>query len=52
MRQVCQDRFVQFGSAGHADKIKALSTATMAKRYSAGELNAKFGAAAKKAAAE
>ena len=52
MRQVCQDRFVQFGSAGHADKIKPLSTATMAKRYVSGELNAKFGAAAKKAAAE
>ncbi|KQY96125.1 fructose-1,6-bisphosphate aldolase [Caulobacter sp. Root1455] len=52
MRKVCQERFVQFGSAGHADKIKVLSTATMAKRYSAGELNAKFGATAKKAAAE
>jgi fructose-bisphosphate aldolase class II len=52
MRKVCQDRFVQFGSAGHADKIKALSTATMAKRYAPGELNAKFGATAKKAAAE
>jgi fructose-bisphosphate aldolase class II len=52
MRKVCQARFVEFGSAGHADKIKALSTATMAKRYTSGELHAKFGATAKKAAAE
>jgi fructose-bisphosphate aldolase class II len=52
MRKVCEARFVEFGSAGHAGKIKAFSTATMAKRYSAGELHAKFGAAAGKAAAE
>jgi fructose-bisphosphate aldolase class II len=52
MRKVCQARFVEFGSAGHADKIKALSTATMAKRYVSGELHAKFGADAAKAAAE
>ena len=52
MRKVCQARFVEFGSAGHADKVKALSTATMAKRYASGELHAKFGDAAKKAAAE
>ena len=38
--------------AGWADKIKPLSMATMAKRYAAGELNAKFGAGAAKAAAE
>ncbi len=52
MRKVCQARFVEFGAAGHADKIKAISTATMAKRYTSGELHAKFGDTAKKAAAE
>jgi len=52
MRKVCQARFVEFGSAGHADKIKALSTATMAKRYASGELHAKFGASTGKVAAE
>ena len=52
MRKVCQARFVEFGSAGHADKIKALSTATMAKRYASGELHAKFAAGAAQAAAE
>ncbi|OYW29350.1 MAG: fructose-1,6-bisphosphate aldolase, partial [Caulobacter sp. 12-67-6] len=52
MRKVCQARFVEFGSAGHADKIKALSTATMAKRYASGELHAQFGATAGKVAAE
>jgi len=52
MRKVCQDRFVQFGSAGHAGKIRAISTATMAKRYASGELHAKFGAETTKAAAE
>ena len=51
MRKVCQARFIEFGSAGYADKVKALSTATMAKRYIAGELNAKFGATKKAAAA-
>jgi len=52
MRKVCQDRFVQFGSAGHASKIKPISTANMAKRYISGELHARFGSDAAKAAAE
>jgi fructose-bisphosphate aldolase class II len=52
MRKVCMARFTEFGSAGHADKIKAFSTATMAKRYSSGVLHAKFGAEAGKVAAE
>ena len=43
-------RFEQFGAAGWAGKIKPLSTATMAKRYSAGELDPKIGLT--KAAAE
>jgi fructose-bisphosphate aldolase class II len=52
MRKVCEARFTEFGSAGWAGKIKPLSTATMAKRYTSGELHAKFGATAGKAAAE
>jgi len=50
MRAVCQARFEQFGAAGWASKIKPLSTAVMARRYAAGELDPKIGAS--KAAAE
>ena len=52
MRKVCAARFTEFGSAGHAGNIRALSTAAMAKRYASGELHAKFGGDAAKAAAE
>jgi fructose-bisphosphate aldolase class II len=38
MRQMCQDRFQQFGAEGQASKIKPLSTAKMAKRYISGDL--------------
>jgi fructose-bisphosphate aldolase class II len=50
MRKVCVQRFQEFGCEGQASKIKALSTAQMAKRYVAGELDAKIGLA--QAAAE
>ena len=43
MRKVCHQRFEEFGTAGHADKIKIIPLSTMAKRYAAGELNPKFG---------
>jgi fructose-bisphosphate aldolase class II len=43
MRQVCRDRFEQFGSAGHADKIRPLPLSAMAKRYAKGELAPKLG---------
>lgn len=33
MKKVCVDRMVAFGQAGHADKIKSVSLAEMAKRY-------------------
>lgn len=33
MQKVCRDRFVEFGSAGQADKIKQVSLDEMAKRY-------------------
>ena len=52
MRKLCQDRFQQFGTAGHASAIKVLPLSAMSKRYAAGELSPKFGAAAQKLAAE
>ncbi|MCQ8104254.1 fructose-bisphosphate aldolase class II [Methylomonas sp. SURF-2] len=33
MRALCQSRYEAFGSAGHADKIKAIPLGEMAKRY-------------------
>ena len=45
MRKICHQRFEEFGTAGHADKIKVIPQSTMAKRYAAGELNPKFGLA-------
>jgi fructose-bisphosphate aldolase class II len=38
MQKVCKDRYEQFGTAGHASKIKVISTETMAKRYASGSL--------------
>ncbi|MDP3491065.1 MAG: class II fructose-bisphosphate aldolase, partial [Phenylobacterium sp.] len=43
MRQVCQQRFEEFGAAGWADKITPLPLSVMAKRYAAGELDPKIG---------
>jgi fructose-bisphosphate aldolase, class II len=50
MRQLCEDRFNQFGTAGHAASIRPLPLSAMAKRYASGELSPKFGAAQKMAA--
>jgi len=50
MRKVCEQRFKEFWADGQASKIKPLSTAQMAKRYAAGELDAKIGVS--RAAAE
>lgn len=36
MSTVCRDRFEQFGSAGHASRIKPVPLATMALRYAKG----------------
>jgi fructose-bisphosphate aldolase class II len=44
MRDICRQRFEEFGAAGHADKIKPLPLSAMAKRYASGELNPSFGA--------
>ena len=37
MQKVCEARYVAFGAAGHADKIKAIPMSVMAKRYADGE---------------
>jgi fructose-bisphosphate aldolase class II len=52
MRAVCVQRFQEFGAEGQASRIRPLHTATMAKRYASGELAARIGATAVKAAAE
>jgi len=39
MRDLCRERFEQFGSAGHASKIKVTPLGEMAGRYRAGELD-------------
>ena len=41
MQKVCQDRYEQFGTAGHGSKIKVISAADMAKRYASGSLDPK-----------
>jgi fructose-bisphosphate aldolase class II len=46
---VVQQRFQEFGTAGHASKIRVLPLSAMAKRYASGELSPKF--AAERAAA-
>ncbi len=38
MMEICKDRFIAFGTAGQASKIKVLSLEAMTKRYQAGEL--------------
>jgi fructose-bisphosphate aldolase class II len=41
MQDLCRDRYEQFGTAGNASKIKVISLADMAKRYTAGALDPK-----------
>src|SRR6266576_568283 len=43
MRDLCRDRFEQFGTAGNASKIKVVPLAEMAKRYRAGALDPRIG---------
>src|SRR5216684_2900983 len=43
MRDLCRERFEQFGTAGHASKIKVVPLAEMAKRYRAGSLDPRIG---------
>ncbi len=42
MRELCQERFEQFGSAGQASKIKVIPLSEMANRYASGELDQKI----------
>jgi fructose-bisphosphate aldolase, class II len=42
MKKLCTQRFNEFGTAGHAEKITVLSVAEMAKRYKSGSLDPKF----------
>jgi fructose-bisphosphate aldolase class II len=39
LETLCRDRFERFGTAGHADGIKAISMDDMAKRYLSGSLD-------------
>lgn len=39
MRDICKARYQEFGTAGHADKIKVISLEKMFTRYKSGELN-------------
>ena len=50
MRKVVEQRFHEFGTAGHASKIRPLPLSAMAKRYTTGELSPKFGASRRMAA--
>ncbi|HKJ72072.1 MAG TPA: class II fructose-bisphosphate aldolase [Gammaproteobacteria bacterium] len=38
-KQICKDRYEQFGTAGNASKIKAIGEEEMVRRYAAGELD-------------
>ena len=38
MQKVCEARYIAFGAAGHADKIKVVPMSVMAKRYADGEI--------------
>ena len=42
MQDLCRDRFEQFGTAGNASRIKAISLADMAARYASGALEVKL----------
>ena len=43
MTKLCKQRFEEFGTAGHASKIKSIPVSEMAKRYKSGELDPKIG---------
>ena len=50
MRDLCRQRFEQFGTAGNASKIKVIPMSEMAKRYKSGALDPQIGASAARAA--
>jgi fructose-bisphosphate aldolase, class II len=42
MKNICKQRFQEFGCEGRASKIKVLPLSAMAKKYAAGDLDARF----------
>jgi fructose-bisphosphate aldolase class II len=46
LRDLCRERFEQFGAAGNASKIKAVPLAEMARRYRLGHLDPRIGSMA------
>jgi fructose-bisphosphate aldolase class II len=43
MRDLCRDRFEQFGTAGNASRIRVIPLSEMAKRYRSGALDPQIG---------
>ncbi len=43
LRELCRERFEQFGTAGHASRIKVVPLSEMAKRYRSGALDPRIG---------
>jgi fructose-bisphosphate aldolase class II len=43
LRDLCRERFEQFGTAGHASQIKVVPLAEMARRYRSGGLDPRIG---------
>jgi fructose-bisphosphate aldolase class II len=43
MRDLCRERFVQFGTAGHASGIRVIPLSEMARRYRSGALDPRIG---------
>jgi fructose-bisphosphate aldolase, class II len=43
MRDLCRERFEQFGTAGNASRIKVIPLAEMARRYRSGALDPRIG---------
>jgi fructose-bisphosphate aldolase class II len=43
MRELCRERFEQFGTAGNASKIRVIPLSEMAKRYRSGALDPRIG---------
>jgi fructose-bisphosphate aldolase class II len=49
MRDLCRERFEQFGTAGHAAQIKVIPLSEMARRYRSGSLDPRIGGIAEAA---
>jgi fructose-bisphosphate aldolase class II len=49
LRDLCRERFEQFGTAGHAAQIKVIPLSEMARRYRSGSLDPRVGGIAEAA---